>query len=79
MQTDQTVKRGGRREGAGRPKGSGRYGEPTASVRVPLSLVAEVEKLISDKTHMKRVFMAMDNKQPWPFGRNAFSDIEKRR
>lgn len=79
MQTERLRKRGGRREGAGRPKGSGRYGEPTASVRVPLSLVAEVEKLIADKTRIKRVFMAMDNNQPWPFGRNAFSDVEKRR
>lgn len=30
-------KRGGKRENAGRPAGQGRYGEPTKSIRVPLS------------------------------------------
>jgi len=30
--------RGGRRAGAGRPKGSGKYGEPTRAVRLPQSL-----------------------------------------
>ena len=29
--------RGGKREGAGRPVGSGKFGEPTKSIRVPLS------------------------------------------
>ena len=29
--------RGGKREGAGRPVGTGRFGEPTAPIRVPLS------------------------------------------
>jgi hypothetical protein len=38
--------RGGRRVGAGRPKGSGRYGEPTVPVRVPVTLVAEVEAFV---------------------------------
>ena len=32
-------RRGGRRPGAGRKTGSGRYGEPTQPVRVPVSLV----------------------------------------
>ena len=29
--------RGGKREGAGRPKGTGRFGEPTKPLRVPVS------------------------------------------
>jgi hypothetical protein len=40
MQTIQPVKRGGRRRGAGRPKGSGRYDEPTVPIRVPAGTVA---------------------------------------
>ncbi len=36
---------GGKRRGAGRPKGSGRYGEPTVPVRVPAAMVEEVHLL----------------------------------
>ena len=39
--------RGGTRPGAGRPSGTGRYGEPTVSRRIPLSLVGEVDALLS--------------------------------
>jgi DNA polymerase V len=37
---------GGRRPHAGRKKGSGRYGEPTKAMRVPVSRVEEILKLI---------------------------------
>ena len=37
---------GGFREGAGRPKGSGKYGEKTQPIRVPISLVTEVKNFI---------------------------------
>jgi hypothetical protein len=37
---------GGKRKGAGRPKGSGRYCEPTFPVRVPAKIAGEVEALI---------------------------------
>jgi hypothetical protein len=46
MQNIPEVKRGGRRVGAGRLKGSGRYGEPTVPIRVPATLAGEVEALI---------------------------------
>lgn len=49
MQTIQPVKRGGRRVGAGRPKGSGKHGEPTVPVRVPLSLEYEIAALLKRK------------------------------
>lgn len=39
--------RGGRREGAGRPSGSGRFREPTRSVRVPLSLMGQVAEVLA--------------------------------
>jgi DNA polymerase V len=41
--------RGGKRIGAGRPKGTGKFGEPTVPVRVPVSLVGEVAELVELK------------------------------
>ena len=38
--------RGGRRPGAGRPKHSGPYREPTTAVRIPRSLLPEVQMLL---------------------------------
>ena len=40
---------GGRRPGAGRPKGSGRFGEATERLRVPSSMVAEVLRFVESK------------------------------
>lgn len=34
---------GGARKGAGRPKGRGKYNEPTRAVRLPLSMVKSIE------------------------------------
>lgn len=34
--------KGGKREGAGRPKGSGPYGEKTVTVRLPISLAGYI-------------------------------------
>lgn len=39
--------RGGKRQGAGRPVGTGRYGEPTKAIRVPQSLVTSVQRLLA--------------------------------
>lgn len=64
MQTSQPVKRGGRRIGAGRPKGSGQYGERTVSVRVPLSAVDDVMHLIeTGKIKVPLVDMADANEK----------------
>jgi len=35
--------RGGARKGAGRPKGGGKYNEPTKAVRLPLSVLKSIE------------------------------------
>lgn len=40
---------GGRRPGAGRPKGSGRFGEVTERVRIPASLVGEVLRFVESR------------------------------
>lgn len=34
--------RGGKRTGAGRPKGTGKFGEPTVPVRVPVSMADDI-------------------------------------
>lgn len=52
--------RGGKRKGAGRKKNSGRYGEPTKPVRIPVSLIDKVKLFINnwlqneDKENIKR-------------------------
>ena len=43
--------RGGRRQGAGRPKGSNRYGEPTRPVRIPESQVERVLRFVKGKEY----------------------------
>jgi DNA polymerase V len=43
------MSRGGTRNGAGRPSGSGKFGEPTKAIRVPLSQVEEVMKWVQYK------------------------------
>ena len=39
---------GGRREVAGRPSGTGKYKEETKSVRIPVSLLPKVQKMLSE-------------------------------
>ncbi len=51
-------KRGGHRHGAGRPKGTGRYGEPTVPVRVPASRVEEVRALVEAGGRSRPVYLA---------------------
>lgn len=41
--------RGGYRPQAGRPQGSGKFGEPTKAIRIPLSEVDAVLKLVQEK------------------------------
>lgn len=39
---DPPNKRGGKREGAGRPKGTGKWGEPTKAIRLPESKIPQI-------------------------------------
>ena len=45
------IKQGGRREGAGRPKGSNQYGEPTRPVRIPVSQIERVLQFVREREH----------------------------
>ncbi|WP_126147947.1 LexA family protein [Synechococcus elongatus] len=51
--------KGGARAGAGRPKGSGKYGEPTKAVRLPLSVIEQLPQLLepqSPRTTLSEVY-----------------------
>lgn len=63
---DKKSKAGGYRSGAGRPKGTGKYGEKTCPVRVPVSLLSEVEALVAQKMHPEAFSNAVDNLIPFP-------------
>ena len=41
--------RGGKRKGAGRPKGTGKFGEPTKAVRLPISMIDRIMSFIERK------------------------------
>ena len=41
--------RGGIRKGAGRPKGQGKYNDPTKPIRIPESMISDVMKYLSVK------------------------------
>ncbi|MGD9591454.1 MAG: LexA family protein [Candidatus Berkiella sp.] len=40
--------RGGKRDGAGRPQGTGKYGEPTKAIRVPQSMVKTIQAFLAN-------------------------------
>lgn len=42
---------GGKRKGAGRPKGQGRFGEATRPIRIPLSLLGDVCRYVQSGGH----------------------------
>ena len=42
-------KRGGLRSGAGRPKGQGKYGEATKTIRVPVSMIDKIYQFVDEK------------------------------
>ncbi|MGC9503262.1 LexA family protein [Baaleninema sp.] len=45
--------RGGKRLGAGRPPGTGKYGEPTKAMRLPVSLAEQLNDLLVDWQNAK--------------------------
>lgn len=48
--------RGGARPGAGRPKGQGKYGEPTKPLRIPESMVEQVLRFVRLKGYQLPLF-----------------------
>lgn len=47
--------RGGKRQGAGRPTGQGKYGEPTQTMRVPMSRIQEVKRFLSKQASAQMI------------------------
>ena len=45
------MSRGGKRKGAGRPRGGGLYGEETKPVRIPVSMVDRVLRFVRNKEY----------------------------
>jgi DNA polymerase V len=58
---DKKSKAGGYRSGAGRPKGTGKYGEKTCPIRVPVALRSEVEAFLAHKMHPASFANGLDN------------------
>ena len=42
--------KGGARKGAGRPKGQGKFGEPTKIMRIPMSMMEAVKNMVESKS-----------------------------
>ena len=45
------INQGGKRKGAGRPKGKSRYGEPTRPIRIPVSQIERVLRFVRPGEH----------------------------
>ena len=58
--TTQSSQQGGRRPGAGRKTGSGRYGEPTKVMRVPASKVAMIQSWLQKQQQNAKVNRTVD-------------------
>lgn len=54
MKSQKTTGRGGKRSGAGRPKGGGLYNCPTKFLRVPIHLVEDVKAFVLKKLKQER-------------------------
>ena len=49
--------RGGKRNGAGRPKGSNLYGEKTQPVRIPVSQVERVLRFVRERENQLPLYL----------------------
>ena len=66
--------RGGKRSGAGRPKGSGKFGEPTEVVRIPCSQLEKIKSWVQEK---KAVFPLVLSTVSAGFPSPADNEIER--
>lgn len=58
--------RGGKREGAGRPAGTGRFRERSVSMRIPLSLVPEISDLLAQRAAAASMSDAVETESSAP-------------
>jgi len=52
--------RGGKRKGAGRPKGTGKFGEPTKAIRLPISMIDRIMQFITQKGLLMPIYTTQD-------------------
>lgn len=50
--------RGGKRTGAGRPPGTGKFGEPTKAVRLPISQIDTIMKCVENRFYRLPLYMS---------------------
>lgn len=51
--------RGGFREGAGRPKGQGKFGEETKPVRIPISMIEGIKNFLEKKGYILPLYSSL--------------------
>lgn len=69
-------KHGGARAGAGRPKGQGKYKETTKPIRVPVSMLGQVENLINKKNLLPIFTQSVQAGFPVTIDDNTFEQID---
>jgi DNA polymerase V len=73
MKSNKNYNHGGARPGAGRPKGQGPHGEATKPVRIPLSLLDDVQALIAGKGYKMPYY---SSRIPAGLPSEPFGDVE---
>lgn len=66
MNKESTFSHGGRRPGAGRPKGTGKYKEPTKAIRVPEGSVSFIREYLDHYPDVSSFAEAIGSKQKGP-------------
>lgn len=68
-------KHGGARSGAGRPKGQGRFKEPTKPIRIPISMINKVNNLINKHDKIPIFTQSVQAGFPVTIDDNSFEQV----
>ena len=63
IHTDHAMPRGGKRKGAGRPRNSGKFGEPTKAVRLPVSKIGWIMEQLEKEAERSKHRQEEENKE----------------
>lgn len=69
-------KHGGSRAGAGRPKGQGKYKEATKPVRIPISMLGKVEKMLNKQDLYPIFTQSVQAGFPVTIDDNSFENVD---
>lgn len=71
-----TLRRGGAREGSGRPKGTGKYNSPTKTIRVPVDMEDDIATFIDSNGYNIPFYTSMVQAgMPSPVGNNDLPEL----